>query len=88
MKDNDSDSDSSDEDEDKPIDLVAELNKIKMSKIQIRTMPELDEWCKMFQSLNHKDAMERAFLFIDKQMKQNKALKKQLKEKDLKIDQV
>ena len=48
MKDNDSDSDSSDEDEDKPIDLVAELNKIKMSKIQIRTMPELDEWRKMF----------------------------------------
>ena len=46
MKSNDDDS--SDEDEDKPIDLVAELNKIKMSKFQIRMMPELDEWCNMF----------------------------------------
>lgn len=51
-------------------------------------MPELNEWCKMFQRQKHEDAMERAFLFIDKQMKQIETLKKQLEEKDLKIDQV
>lgn len=33
MKENDSDDDRSDKDKDKHIDLVAELNKIEMSKI-------------------------------------------------------